>query len=176
MTTYKLIIFDLDGTLADRDSDVMYPDAVKWMNQHKDDHWFAIATNQGGVGLRHWMETEGFGNPEEFPTQDAVENRLFNLLQRGHLERGVVLSAYVCYAYQSKKSGLWSPVPADADDPGRWLPENRKPAPGMLIVAMQDQEVAPGETLMVGDSEEDRLAAEAAGCAFQWADDFFGRS
>jgi len=33
----------------------------------------------------------------------------------------------------------------------------------------------PSETLMVGDRVEDKAAAEAAGCDFIWAWEFFGR-
>lgn len=31
------------------------------------------------------------------------------------------------------------------------------------------------DTTVVGDWEDDRKAAEAAGCAFEWAHTFFGR-
>lgn len=50
----------------------------------------------------------------------------------------------------------------------------RKPKPEMLFRIMRFWGAHPSETLMVGDREDDRLAAEAAGCAFQWAKDFFG--
>jgi phosphoglycolate phosphatase-like HAD superfamily hydrolase len=33
---------------------------------------------------------------------------------------------------------------------------------------------SPAETLMVGDSDTDKQAAEAAGVRFEWAADFFG--
>jgi D-glycero-D-manno-heptose 1,7-bisphosphate phosphatase len=55
----------------------------------------------------------------------------------------------------------------------RWQTDWRKPLPGMLVEAMKDAGVAPEETLFVGDREEDRQAASAAGCAFRWAKDFF---
>ncbi len=41
----------------------------------------------------------------------------------------------------------------------------RKPAPGLLATAMHSHGCRPDETLYVGDSEKDLLAAKAAGCA-----------
>ena len=40
----------------------------------------------------------------------------------------------------------------------------RKPAPGLLQAAMCSADVAPSETLFVGDSEKDLMAAKAAQC------------
>jgi D-glycero-D-manno-heptose 1,7-bisphosphate phosphatase len=56
----------------------------------------------------------------------------------------------------------------DKNDP------DRKPNPGMLLKIMQRYDSAKCFTLMVGDMESDRLAAEAAGCDFIWAWDLFG--
>ena len=36
----------------------------------------AICTNQGGAGLRRWMETSGFGNPQQYQTEAQVEHGL----------------------------------------------------------------------------------------------------
>jgi phosphoglycolate phosphatase len=49
-------------------------------------------------------------------------------------------------------------VGSDAVSPG-------KPAPGPLLRACRALDVTPADTLMVGDSENDVLAARAAGCA-----------
>jgi len=51
----------------------------------------------------------------------------------------------------------------------------RKPAPGLLQVAMAAQAVPPAATIMIGDQASDQQAAAAAGCAFAWADGWFGR-
>lgn len=48
-----------------------------------------------------------------------------------------------------------------------------KPAPAMLLEAMAEHCADPARTLMVGDSVDDRYAAERAGCDFAWASDFF---
>jgi len=48
----------------------------------------------------------------------------------------------------------------------------RKPKPGMLFSLMSRFQVAPADTLFVGDRAPDRGAAQAAGCRFQWARTF----
>lgn len=168
---YKLIIFDLDGTLAPLDSSELYPDARAWMENNPTAQ-YVIATNQGGVGLRLWMEAEGFGEPGKYPTMEQWHKRLDALYPFGVL---VAPQVYICTRYQSKKSGKWSPVPYPEQSLNQWRADWRKPEPGMLIAAMEEQRVAPEETLMVGDGAEDQLAAENAGCDFQWAWEFFGR-
>jgi len=81
--------------------------------------------------------------------------------------------------YQSKKSGLWSPSPVDADrinDHPAWLPEWRKPSPGMILEAMKRIHTTAAETIMIGNANEDYEAAARAGVSFAWADSFFGRA
>jgi histidinol phosphatase-like enzyme len=51
---------------------------------------------------------------------------------------------------------------------------NRKPAPGAILDALDRFQIRPQDSLFVGDQDTDRLAAEAAGVPFQWAEDFFG--
>ena len=51
---------------------------------------------------------------------------------------------------------------------------DRKPNPGMLHRVMLAPHSSPDQTLMVGDRDDDRLAAKAAGCDFIWAWDLFG--
>ena len=167
---YKLIIFDLDGTLAENNADEFLPDVQQWFAENSGKFDFAMATNQGGVGLRHWMGKNGFGEPDKYPTEAAMQTRLYKLVE------DYPIAFYVCYAYQSKKTGQWSPTPADAEGSNFWKQEWRKPSPGMLLAAMLDMEYAPMHTLMVGDGDEDSAAAHAAGCDFMHAADFFGRN
>lgn len=49
----------------------------------------------------------------------------------------------------------------------------RKPHPGMLEAIMRSADCTPEQTLFVGDQDSDRCAAEAAGCAFEYATTFF---
>lgn len=169
---FKLIIFDVDGTLAERYTTRLLPGVIEWFNNRPAGLDIAIATNQGGVGLRYWMETEKFGNPAAYPTAEATEVRLRKLIQKLDLRWNNV---YMAYAYRQKKSGQFGPIPPQLSDSPYWQPNWRKPEAGMLKQAMTDYNVAPGQTLMVGDSDDDKAAATAAGCSFLWAKDFFGR-
>lgn len=172
MKDYKLYLFDLDGTLAPMDGDTLYRDAAQWLADNPDASWM-IVTNQGGIGLRHWMETGGFGDPTKYPTLESFRARIERLFpEPGLYERRVILSA----RYQSKKTGEWSPLPEKGAWLSLWQKEWRKPSPGMLVYAMSRKEVAASDTLMIGDSEEDQQAAAAAGCDFMWAHEFFGRA
>jgi len=115
------------------------------------------------------METEGFGEPDKYPTTSEVNDRLTHLfVTRQPL-------AFICYRYQSQKSGKWCPIPKGCEMLDEWSEAWRKPAPGMLLAAMATCGCDPENTLMVGDSEEDQQAAANAGCTFQWAWEFFGR-
>jgi HAD superfamily hydrolase (TIGR01662 family) len=165
--TYQLYIFDLDGTLAERDSTRLLPGVAEWFAAHPD-AITAIATNQGGVACR----LAGWG--DHYPTEADV-------LERAHAvakKLGIFpLLVGISYAYQTK-AGQW----LDGDMPQvevtdtwiAWQRDWRKPSPGMLLAAMRYVNVRPHNTIMVGDRDEDRAAAEAAGCAFTWAEDFFG--
>lgn len=184
----KLIIFDLDTTLVQKWTDNLLPGVAEYF-QRNDLPSIAIATNQGGVGLGYWMHKENFGNPDKYPTENETMYRLIRLA------RSLNAKLYVSFAYRSKK-GNWSPIPnsetgyvthysSDSGSPPwnqdwnakhSWEKDWRKPSPGMLLEAIKDSNAAPANTLMVGDSEDDHLAAEAAGCSFIHANDFFNRS
>ncbi|OPL19897.1 MAG: hypothetical protein AVO35_00075 [Candidatus Aegiribacteria sp. MLS_C] len=51
----------------------------------------------------------------------------------------------------------------------------RKPSPLMINRIIDLYGLEPREVLFVGDSEDDRAAADNAGCDFQWANRFFRR-
>jgi HAD superfamily hydrolase (TIGR01662 family) len=169
-TKYKLILFDLDGTLAPFDSDQLFPDAAAWLDANQDQN-VTIVTNQGGIGLRYWMSVAGFGEPEKYPTEDMFNARLNRTFSKSRFFPAVLM----CFRYQSKSSGKWCPIPPGAEGLNEWSMTWRKPEPGMLLYAMSLVGATPADTLMIGDGEEDIQAAENAGCAFQWAWQFFGR-
>lgn len=166
----KLIIFDIDGTLADWKTHELLPGVKEWFDANAPTTNIIGASNQGGVGLRYWMEKEGFGEPMRYP-RSSNANEHFEAVQANLDHEFKVLR---CYIYQSQK-GLWSPVPNGYEDADEWRQDWRKPAPGMLLEAVRIFGVEPQEALMVGDSAEDQEAANRAGCAFAWADDFFDR-
>lgn len=169
LKSFGLIIFDADGTLWHRDTRQILPGVAEWFSTARRPH-LAIATNQGGAGLRYWMEAAGFGDPSRYPTASQVSYWYGQLA--GHLN---IEQVYMCYAYQSTK-GTWGPTPPHTAHPERWRHEWRKPAPGMLLQAMADYRIPPTLTLMVGDSADDEAAAQSAGCVFMWAHHFFGRA
>ena len=170
---FKLIIFDLDGTLRHYEDGELLPGVVDFFEQRLgDEQEVAICTNQGGVGLRYWMELGGFGKPEDYPDEQTIIRELAGVVEE--LPTAHDVSLYCCFAYQSKKSGKWAPIPPGEEMRPEWNPDNRKPAPGMLLRAMNDHNAAPFETLFVGDSDEDFQAAMQAGVTFEWAKDFFG--
>ena len=51
-------------------------------------------------------------------------------------------------------------------------PSFRKPSPGMLNLAILENEINPDEVLYVGDHIEDKLAAENACISFIWSSVF----
>ena len=170
----KLIIFDVDDTLVETYTSNLLP-RVKAFFQlafQAGCPKIALATNQGGVGMRYWMEKGGFGNPEKYPTQEEIEVRLKSIVTA--LGGDSRVPVYTSYRYRTQE-GDWSPVPEKAAKSPNWSVEWRKPQPGMLLQAMAEAEAAPDETLFVGDSLDDQQAAQAAGCGFAWAKDFFSR-
>ena len=172
----KLLILDFDGTIAEFKTGAILPNVKETLASLPANVQIAIASNQGGVGLRHWMEVDNFGNSEAYPTESAIRSMFTDVLE----ELGIDARVYLCFAYQSKKTGAWSPTPINipADERARscWQQSWRKPNAGMLVAAMEDFGVAPHDTLMCGDWQEDADAAKAANCNFEWADEFFKRT
>lgn len=173
---YDLLVFDVDGTIANRDEDRLMPEArdfFKLLYQ-----WsavatvpkLALATNQGGVGLRFWMLDGGWGNPDELPTLKTVEERLRAVRQQIPLPTYL----YTSYAYQSKNNKTWSPVPIEFAGRPEWSRAWRKPNPGMIQQAMLDYGIDnPQKILFVGDRPEDEGAAISAGVDFCWVKQFW---
>ena len=168
---HKLLLFDLDGTLVEKFTANPLPGVVNFFSQLKETRnptpRLAICTNQGGVGLRYWMEKEGFGEPEKYPTAYDFHNRMSSVMAVLGLETCVPY--YFSYRYLTK-SGKWGPACRESSS---WSRLYRKPNPGMLIHAMIHHDALPSETLMVGDSDDDRQAAMLARCEFMRAQDFF---
>lgn len=116
---------------------------------------FAIVTNQAGVA---WG----------YHTQAEVYRRIGHTLERLCFFWGRPFSVHVAFMHPR------ATVTGFKGDDGR------KPAPTMLNEAMlvhgidpTGLSVNPGPVVMVGDRDEDREAAEAAGIDFTHAEDFF---
>ena len=136
---------DVDGTVAETYTTNLLPGVQEFFHlvfygtcPHSPQ--IALATNQGGVGLRRWMETAGFGEPDKYPTLEDIESRLAELSSL--LAEGKKLNVYASFSYQSHQ-GQWSPIPKGMEQDLPWSYEWRKPGPGMLLQAMQEAGVKP---------------------------------
>lgn len=153
--SYELIIFDVDGTLVTTKSGATFrktADDWQWLPGRREKLQdlrasgvkLAVATNQGGVA---------FGYMQAQDVTSAIV----------HMAREASVSAVeICYTHPKARLEEY-----------RMESDRRKPGPGMLQTLIHDAGVEPQNTLMVGDREEDRLAASVAGVDFQWADTFF---
>ncbi len=153
---YRLIIFDVDGTLTTTKSGATFRKcAADWQllpgrrekckELREQGIRLSAATNQGGVA---------FGYLE----RDLMMLELMNLAIDLGLEGNQVCFEHPTATVEKYRNDSY----------------NRKPKPGMLFKAMEFHHVFPADTLMVGDRPEDEGAAKAAGIDFLWAKDFFG--
>ena len=156
MSDFKLVIFDIDGTLTTTKSGATFrksADDWQWIpgrleqlqTLREQGTHTAYATNQGGIAYGYMQESDMFET----------------LLQFGN--EGQFDTGRVCYTHPKAS------IEAYRKDDTR-----RKPGPGMLLEIMQELETSPEQTLMVGDRPEDEQAAHAANCSFVWAKDYFG--
>lgn len=160
MKQYELIMFDADGTLIDRETGEMLPNVWETLTQRTEN--FAIVSNQGGPACFEM----GWG--DKYPTLEKITKRL------NDLGRAIGATVYVCYLWVGRGGKSAYPKSLGEYDHEAEL-FRRKPAPGMLLEAMAEFNTLAEKSLMVGDREEDQEAAENAGCAFMWADEFFKR-
>lgn len=175
---YDLLVFDVDGTIANRSEDRLLPEARDFFKLlHR---WsavatvpkLALATNQGGVSLRLWMADAGWGEPDKYPTLEAVQTRL------REIQRQIPLPTmlYVAYAYQTQRTRQWAPVPIEYVGQPEWSRAWRKPNGGMLQQAMLEYDISdPQRVLFVGDSDDDKGAATASGVHFALARHFWAQ-
>jgi D-glycero-D-manno-heptose 1,7-bisphosphate phosphatase len=158
----KLCIFDKDGCLVksvvesksgkshapNRLEDQEYFEDVRAVCENlRAEGWtLAVASNQGGVAFGIFSADEA------------------ELLVKSAAEYIGAVAYRVCFYHPKGKVSPWNQEH-----------RNRKPQPGMLIELMQQFQVMPENTLMVGDWQSDKEAADAAGCDFRWAHEMFGR-
>jgi D-glycero-D-manno-heptose 1,7-bisphosphate phosphatase len=160
----KILFIDLDGTIrepASGDEFILHPNDQRLIQGAKEAiahyalrKWVIIGvTNQGGVAAGH-------KSLEDAKLEQKITLELVPELQ--HI--------YFCPSYEglecwkvSRKNTLQIKQATTAE-----MGSFRKPGAGMLNLALQFYQ--PDECWMIGDREEDRLAARAAGINFMWAD------
>jgi D-glycero-D-manno-heptose 1,7-bisphosphate phosphatase len=155
----KLVIFDVDGTLVETKSGETFrktADDWQWLpgrlaklqELHQQGKMLALASNQGGVAFGYMHE-------------EAIRWELAKTAN----EVAFGIPYFICCTHPKAVYTQYQ-----KND------ERRKPGPGMLIEAQEHFKIGPIHTLMVGDRPEDEQAAQNAGVAFMWADDFFNRA
>ena len=168
----KMVIFDLDGTIAKPFGCELLPNVADWFAEWRgmaDRPEVAIATNQGGVAFRFHALDVFPDTAWKYPVQADVENRLTDLTAVLGIDPSLV---YVSFAYQLGP-GQWVETPIESVSDPRWNRNWRKPNPGMVEKAMADNRLQPNQVIMVGDQDTDKAAAIAAGVPFAWASHFF---
>lgn len=151
----KLAILDLNGTLTgtpfiDKQPLALLPGRLaKCQELREQGIKLAIASNQGGVA---------FG----FTTEQIATQEVENIAQQIGAE-----DYMIAFGHPKPKKGFERYATPE-------MLALRKPEPGMLINLMEACGASPDETIMVGDREEDELAAGAAGVKFVLAGLFFG--
>ncbi len=178
----SLLCLDVDGTIVDSNtSSAIIPSVADFLSKLDGKTVkIALVTNQGAVGLKHWMTSNSFGDPSSLPTQEEVEQRLHVIVEKIKTLFHGEIKVFMAFRYQSKgnngKQQRWGPVPFTAKDDPRWQQDWRKPSPGMITAAMKWAGISifnKSKILMVGDMDTDEGAARAAGVAFRRAPDFF---
>ena len=152
---YKLIIFDVDGTLVTTKSGATFrktADDWQWLpgrkekllQLEKEGIQTALASNQGGVAFGYFSHA-------------SIIHELYNLVDEANI--GCVRW---CETHPN------APIQEYRVDSNR-----RKPGPGMLDEIIKYFDMSKPDTLMVGDRPEDEQAAQNAGVAYMDAETFF---
>ena len=147
MAENKLCLLDRDGVLnVDKDylhkeEDVDWlpgsREAITWLNRRG--YRVVVVTNQSGVARGYF-------------TEDAVRNLHAWMAAEVKKSGGEIAAFYYC---PHLPGAVVKRYDVDCDC--------RKPRPGMILQALADFAVRPGNAFLIGDSPRDVEAAEAAG-------------
>lgn len=139
----KVAFFDRDGTInvnfghVYKLEDLAFVDGIpEIIRRYNDAHIpVIVVTNQAGIA-------------KEYYTRGQMERFNRHLNDRLHAEFGAHIDAFYACPHHPDYTGECN---------------CRKPKPGLFLQAAQDFEVDFAQSVMYGDKESDRLAAEAAG-------------
>jgi len=171
---YGAIVYDLDGTLVELD--------VDWAAARRDvagvleTRDLAVEESMGLWELLTLAEDAGFGQAVEVKLGDHEREGAWNarrLPLAGGLPHDVPVGvcSLNCEAACHQALELHGIDRHVAVLTGRDSHERRKPDPAPLLATIEALEAEPDETLFVGDSDRDEIAAERAGVDFRWASD-----
>ena len=147
MAEKKLCLLDRDGVL-NIDKDYLYKardvewipgslEAIAWLNRQG--FTVAVVTNQSGVARGYF-------------TEDTVRKLHDWMAEEVKKAGGEIAAFYYCPHLPGAAVKRYD---VDCDC--------RKPKPGMILQALGDFNVQPGNAFLIGDSPRDIKAAEAAG-------------
>lgn len=169
-----LTIFDLDGTLTEKWGTEVLPGVPQRLSRL--DGQGAVATNQAGVG---WHAVEG----DPYPRPTEVGRRLVRVAGALPVLEEALWLVAIGTEDVSLTPGRWRALAGAVTRAAAplWVRTSsdltwRKPNPGMLLEACRTFEVAPADTVFVGDLKSDAAAAAAAGVSFVPADRYFDRA
>jgi histidinol phosphatase-like enzyme len=168
----KLVIFEVEGVLARPFTDEILPGIADHLAVIRTRPMqFAIATNQGGVGLWYHMRDARDKQDWDVPytSLQSAERRVYSVADALDIPRA---SVYMSFAYRFGRR-RWAQTPIEHAGDRRWSRGWRKPNSGMIKVAIEDHGITPLEALVVGNTADDRKAAVGAGARFQWGNRFF---
>ncbi len=180
----KLLIFDIDGTLVERDSTDLMPGRKAFFQSLIGQNiYLALATNQGGPACRD----AGWEWSDKYPSLIQVEERINAIRQTlFEITEGIRPEVYMALVFVDKGGNVHIPKSMDPANMAYDGPDLatfeldlrinlswRKPEPGMIIQAMNDLKTTAEYTRVIGNGDEDRDACAKAGCNFSWAKDFF---
>jgi D-glycero-alpha-D-manno-heptose 1-phosphate guanylyltransferase len=143
---WKLAMFDRDGTINVDTGHLHEPEKLRFIDStimvmqryaRMPEYKIVVVTNQAGIAKGIYTEAE---------------------MRRFHRYMDERLGLLGC------RVDAWYFCPHHPDYTGPC--KCRKPEPGMLLAAMRDFDAEPADCVMYGDSDKDRLAAQAAGVRF----------
>ncbi|MEF8852531.1 MAG: HAD-IA family hydrolase [Haloarculaceae archaeon] len=173
MSEYDAIVYDLDGTLVrlDVDWDAVRERTAAVLTARDVDVGGADVWTVRELAADHGLldrVDEVIAEFERDGARTATRLPLADDLPHGVPVGVCSLNAESACRIALELHGLDRHVEAVV---GRGTVETVKPDPGPLLYAAERLGVAPERALFVGDSDSDRVAAERAGMAFQWASD-----
>lgn len=165
MDTIKLLLLDLDGTLAVKWRPDLLPGRLEELGRLNIP--VAIVTNQGGVHARYHWEVQGEARrAEKYPTVEGLLRRLEEVTRQVPQIQRAYIAFHVghdSYQLPDDRRDVVELLSTGVVVHGAWDPAWRKPAGGMIRQACCDLGVDTQHAVMAGDNEVDRQAAHNAG-------------